>query len=174
MEPSPSKTSESEEDSAEEEESEEECENGEVTTSSHPTQQTLSKADNKVTLSIVAKKIPKVVRAPAALDDLQVGKRKRRRKCRYQFPEFAHPPGSTATPASLCSWAGHPGLPFSLGRMTGNTGASLTLWYNKHKQNSKPWGWPSIEFQHVYVILVLKGLWEGMNCIVLGVSYLST
>lgn len=82
MEPSPSKTSESEEDSVEEEESEEECDNGEVTISPNPAQQTLSKADSEVALSIVATKIPKTVLAPAALDDLQVGRRKRRRRCR--------------------------------------------------------------------------------------------
>ncbi|XP_014405096.1 PREDICTED: tubulin polyglutamylase TTLL13P isoform X1 [Myotis brandtii] len=82
MEPSPPKTSESEQDSVEEEESEEECDDGEVAISPNPAQQTLSKADNGVALSIVATKIPKIVLAPAALDDLEVGRRKRRRRCR--------------------------------------------------------------------------------------------
>uniref|UniRef100_G1PTD0 Tubulin tyrosine ligase like 13 n=1 Tax=Myotis lucifugus TaxID=59463 RepID=G1PTD0_MYOLU len=82
MEPSPSKTSESEQDSVEEEESEEECDEGEVAISPNPAQQTLSKADSGVALSIVATKIPKIVLAPAALDDLEVGRRKRRRRCR--------------------------------------------------------------------------------------------
>lgn len=83
MEPSPSKTSESEADCVEEEESEEEeCDDGEVAISPNPAQETLSKADTGVSLSIVAMKIPKIVLAPAALDDLEVGRRKRRRRCR--------------------------------------------------------------------------------------------
>ncbi|XP_015423219.1 PREDICTED: tubulin polyglutamylase TTLL13P [Myotis davidii] len=83
MEPSPSKTSESEEDSVEEEEeSEEECDDGEAAISPNPAQQTLSKADSGVALSIVATKIPKIVLTPPALDDLEVGRRKRRRRCR--------------------------------------------------------------------------------------------
>ncbi|XP_059534045.1 tubulin polyglutamylase TTLL13 isoform X2 [Myotis daubentonii] len=83
MEPSPSKTSESEEgDSVEEEESEEECGDGETAISPNPAQQMLSKADSGVALSIVATKIPKIVLTPAAFDDLEVGRRKRRRRCR--------------------------------------------------------------------------------------------
>nr|KAF6399270.1 hypothetical protein HJG59_010157 [Molossus molossus] len=85
MEPNTSKTSESEEDYVEEE-SEEECDKGEVIIFPNPSQQTLSKADqtigNGVALSIVATKIPKKVLAPADSEDLEVGRRKRRRKCR--------------------------------------------------------------------------------------------
>lgn len=87
MEPNPCKTSESEEDYVEEEESEEECVQGEATIPSDSPQQELSKADYKefgdgVPLSIVAKKIPKKIIAPADSDDLEVGRRKRRRKRR--------------------------------------------------------------------------------------------
>ncbi|XP_034880048.1 tubulin polyglutamylase TTLL13P-like [Mirounga leonina] len=87
MEPNTCKTSESEEDYVEEEESEEECVQGEATIPSDSPQQELSKADYKefgdgVPLSIVAKKIPKEIIAPADSDDLDVGRRKRRRKRR--------------------------------------------------------------------------------------------
>uniref|UniRef100_A0A8C0CCR9 Tubulin tyrosine ligase like 13 n=1 Tax=Balaenoptera musculus TaxID=9771 RepID=A0A8C0CCR9_BALMU len=86
MEPSTRKTSESEEDYGEEEESEE-CVKGEATIPSNPSQQALSKADchafrNGVPLSIVAKKIPKKIITPADPDELEVGRRKRRRKHR--------------------------------------------------------------------------------------------
>lgn len=84
MEPNTCKTSESEEDCVEEEESEEECVKEDVTVTSNPSQQALSKADcnafkNGVPLSIIAKKIPKEI-IPTDLDDLEVGRRKRRRK----------------------------------------------------------------------------------------------
>ncbi|XP_059035958.1 tubulin polyglutamylase TTLL13 [Mustela lutreola] len=87
MEPNTCKTSESEEDYVEEEESEEECVQGEATLPSDSPQQKLSKADYKefgdgVSLSIVAKKIPKKIIAPTDSDDLEVGRRKRRRKRR--------------------------------------------------------------------------------------------
>ncbi|KAB1257291.1 Tubulin polyglutamylase TTLL13 [Camelus dromedarius] len=87
MEPSTCKTSESEEDYVEEEGSEEECVKGEGTTPSNPSQQALSKADcnafmNGVALSVVAKKIPKKVITPADPDDVEVGRRKKRRKHR--------------------------------------------------------------------------------------------
>ena len=87
MEPTACKTSESEEDYVEEEESEEECDKEEVTILPNPSQQTLSKADcealgNEVALSIVATKIPKKDIAPADLDDLEVGRRQRKQKCR--------------------------------------------------------------------------------------------
>ncbi|XP_036909494.1 tubulin polyglutamylase TTLL13P-like isoform X1 [Sturnira hondurensis] len=87
MEPTTCKTSESEEDYVEEEESEEECDKEEVTIPPDPSEQTLSKADcealgNDVPLSIVATKIPKKDIAPADLDDLEVGRRKRKQKCR--------------------------------------------------------------------------------------------
>uniref|UniRef100_A0A8C8ZGP6 Uncharacterized protein n=1 Tax=Prolemur simus TaxID=1328070 RepID=A0A8C8ZGP6_PROSS len=83
MEPSTCKTSESEEDYVEEEESEEECVKEEATSPSKPSQQAFPKADcktfeNRVPLSIIAKKII----APTDTDDLEVGKRKRRRKHR--------------------------------------------------------------------------------------------
>lgn len=86
MEPSTCKISESEEDYVEEED-EEECDEGEVTVPSNPSQQTLSKTDcqafgNGAPLSIVATKIPEKLIAPADLDDTEVGKRRRRRKCR--------------------------------------------------------------------------------------------
>ncbi|KAM5206892.1 LOW QUALITY PROTEIN: tubulin polyglutamylase TTLL13 [Hipposideros larvatus] len=86
MEPSTCKTSESEKDYVEEEEYEE-CDEGEVTIPSNPSQQTLSKTDcqasgNGAPLSIVATKIPEKIIAPAVLDDTEVGRRKRRRKCR--------------------------------------------------------------------------------------------
>ncbi|XP_064336654.1 tubulin polyglutamylase TTLL13 isoform X3 [Camelus dromedarius] len=87
MEPNTCKTSESEEDYVEEEGSEEECVKGEGTTPSNPSQQALSKADcnafmNGVALSVVAKKIPKKVITPADPDDVEVGRRKKRRKHR--------------------------------------------------------------------------------------------
>lgn len=87
MEPSTCKTSESEDDCVEEEESEEERDQEGVTVPSNPSQQTLSKTDcqalgNGVPLSIVATKIPEKFVAPADLDDLEVGRRKRRRKSR--------------------------------------------------------------------------------------------
>uniref|UniRef100_A0A8C5ZZH5 Tubulin tyrosine ligase like 13 n=1 Tax=Marmota marmota marmota TaxID=9994 RepID=A0A8C5ZZH5_MARMA len=87
MEPSTCKTSESEEDSVEEEESEEECVKEEDTTPSNSSQQALSKADYKAfengdPLAIIAKKIPKKIIAPTDTDDLEVGRRKRRRKRR--------------------------------------------------------------------------------------------
>nr|XP_025748868.1 neugrin isoform X2 [Callorhinus ursinus] len=87
MEPNTCKTSESEEDYVGEEESEEECVQGEATIPSDSPQQELSKADYKefgdgVPLSIVAKKIPKKIIAPTDSDDLEVGRRKRRRKRR--------------------------------------------------------------------------------------------
>lgn len=87
MEPRTCKTSESEEEYAEEEESEEEGVKGEAAIPSNPSQRALSKADckpfgNGVPLSIVAKKIPKKIIAPNDTDDLEVGKRKRRRKRR--------------------------------------------------------------------------------------------
>ncbi|XP_062948021.1 tubulin polyglutamylase TTLL13 [Cynocephalus volans] len=80
------KTSESEEDYVEEEESEE-CVKEEVTIPSNHSQQTLSKAaykafENGVPLSIVAKKTPKKIIAPTDTADLEVGRRKRRRKRR--------------------------------------------------------------------------------------------
>ncbi|XP_019573591.2 tubulin polyglutamylase TTLL13 isoform X2 [Rhinolophus sinicus] len=87
MEPSTCKTSESEDDCVEEEESEEERDQEGVSIPSNPSQQTLSKTDcqalgNGVPLSIVATKIPEKLVAPADLDDLEVGRRKRRRKSR--------------------------------------------------------------------------------------------
>lgn len=87
MEPNTCKTSESEEDYVEEEESEEECVQGEATIPSDSPQHELSKANYKefgdgVSLSIVAKKIPKKIIAPTDSDDLEVGRRKRRRKRR--------------------------------------------------------------------------------------------
>ncbi|KAF0876236.1 TTL13 polyglutamylase, partial [Crocuta crocuta] len=83
MEPNTCKTSESEE----EEESEEECVKEEAAIPSKPAQQEPPKADSKefgdgVPLSIVAKKIPKKIIAPTDSDDLEVGRRKRRRKRR--------------------------------------------------------------------------------------------
>lgn len=87
MEPSTCKTSESEDDCVEEEESEEERDQEGVAIPSNPSQQTLSKTDcqafgSGVSLSIVATKIPEKLVAPADLDDLEVGRRKRRRKSR--------------------------------------------------------------------------------------------
>uniref|UniRef100_A0A2K6FV88 Tubulin tyrosine ligase like 13 n=1 Tax=Propithecus coquereli TaxID=379532 RepID=A0A2K6FV88_PROCO len=87
MEPSTCKASESEEDYVEEEESEEECVKEEATSPSKPSQQAFPKADcktfeNGVLLSIIAKKIPKKIIAPTDTDDLEAGKRKRRRKRR--------------------------------------------------------------------------------------------
>jgi tubulin polyglutamylase TTLL6/13 len=82
MEPSTSKTSESEEDDVEEEESDE-CVKEEATIPSNPSQQAVSKAfESGVPLSIIAKKIPKKIIAPTDTDDLEVGRRKRRRKRR--------------------------------------------------------------------------------------------
>ncbi|XP_027427058.2 neugrin isoform X5 [Zalophus californianus] len=87
MEPNTCKTSESEEDYVGEEKSEEECVQGEATIPSDSPQQELSKADYKefgdgVPLSTVAKKIPKKIIAPTDSGDLEVGRRKRRRKRR--------------------------------------------------------------------------------------------
>ncbi|XP_036045138.1 tubulin polyglutamylase TTLL13 [Onychomys torridus] len=86
MEPSTCKTSDSEEDYVEEEESEEECVREESTTP-NSSQQALAKADykefeNGVTLSVVAKKIPKKILSTADTDDLEAGRRKRKRKRR--------------------------------------------------------------------------------------------
>lgn len=86
MEPSTCKTSDSEEDYVEEEESEEECVREEATTP-HSSQQALAKADykefeNGVDLSVIAKKIPKKILSAAETDDLEVGRRKRKRKRR--------------------------------------------------------------------------------------------
>ncbi|XP_076792571.1 tubulin polyglutamylase TTLL13 isoform X2 [Arvicanthis niloticus] len=86
MEPNTCKTSESEEDDIEEEESEEECVREESTTP-NSTQQGLGKADykefeNGVALSVVAKKIPKKILSATDTDDLEVGRRKRKRKRR--------------------------------------------------------------------------------------------
>ncbi|XP_076980332.1 tubulin polyglutamylase TTLL13 isoform X9 [Tamandua tetradactyla] len=87
MELSTSKTSDSEEGSVEEEESEEECVKGNTTIPSNPSQEAMSKANykafgNGVPLSIVATKIPKKIIAPTDAEDLEVGRRKRRRKRR--------------------------------------------------------------------------------------------
>nr|KAF6410718.1 hypothetical protein HJG63_009161 [Rousettus aegyptiacus] len=87
METSTCKTSESEEDYVEEEESEEECHKGEVPIPSNPSQQAVSKTDckafgNGVPLCIIATKIPEKITTPADMDDLEAGRRKRRRKCR--------------------------------------------------------------------------------------------
>ncbi|EDL07023.1 RIKEN cDNA 1700111A04, isoform CRA_a, partial [Mus musculus] len=86
MEPNNCKTSESEEDDIEEEESEEECVREESTTP-NSTQQALRKADykefeNGVALSVVAKKIPKKILSATDTDDLEVGRRRRKRKRR--------------------------------------------------------------------------------------------
>nr|XP_048290869.1 tubulin polyglutamylase TTLL13 isoform X3 [Myodes glareolus] len=86
MEPSTCKNSESEEDYVEEEESEEECVREEATTP-NSSQQALAEADykefeNGVTLSVVAKKIPKKILSATDTDDLEVGRRKRKRKRR--------------------------------------------------------------------------------------------
>ncbi|XP_021023709.1 tubulin polyglutamylase TTLL13 isoform X3 [Mus caroli] len=86
MEPNTCKTSESEEDDIEEEESEEECVREESTTP-NSTQQALGKADykefeNGVALSVVAKKIPKKILSATDTDDLEVGRRRRKRKRR--------------------------------------------------------------------------------------------
>lgn len=90
MEPNACKTSESEEDDIEEEESEEECVREESTTP-NSSQQALGKADckefeNGVALSVVAKNIPKKILSTTDRDDLEVGRRKRKRKRRYLFP----------------------------------------------------------------------------------------
>ncbi|XP_040349559.1 tubulin polyglutamylase TTLL13 isoform X2 [Herpailurus yagouaroundi] len=87
MEPDTCKTSESEEDYVEEEDSGEECVKEEATIPSNSSQQELPKADYKefgdgVPLSVVAKKIPKKIIAPTDSDDLEVRRRKRRRKHR--------------------------------------------------------------------------------------------
>ncbi|VFV40748.1 tubulin polyglutamylase ttll13 [Lynx pardinus] len=87
MEPDTCKTSESEEDYVEEEDSGEECVKEEATIPSNSSQQELPKADYKefrdgVPLSVVAKKIPKKIIAPTDSDDLDVRRRKRRRKHR--------------------------------------------------------------------------------------------
>ncbi|GAB5572149.1 tubulin polyglutamylase TTLL13P isoform X1 [Prionailurus iriomotensis] len=87
MEPDTCKTSESEEDYVEEEDSGEECVKEEATIPSNSSQQQLPKADYKdfrdgVPLSVVAKKIPKKIIAPTDSDDLEVRRRKRRRKHR--------------------------------------------------------------------------------------------
>ncbi|XP_055479476.1 tubulin polyglutamylase TTLL13 [Psammomys obesus] len=86
MEPNTCKTSESEEDYVEEEESEEECVREEAT-SPNASQQALAKPDykeheNEVALSIVAKKVPKKTISITNIDDLEVGRRKRKRKRR--------------------------------------------------------------------------------------------
>ncbi|XP_031242971.1 tubulin polyglutamylase TTLL13 isoform X3 [Mastomys coucha] len=86
MEPNTCKTSESEEDDIEEEESEEECVREESTTP-NSTQQALEKDDykefeNEVALSVVAKKIPKKILSATDTDDLEAGRRKRKRKRR--------------------------------------------------------------------------------------------
>ncbi|OBS60696.1 hypothetical protein A6R68_08162, partial [Neotoma lepida] len=86
MESSTCKTSESEEDYVEEEESEEECVREEATTP-NSSQQALEKVDYKefedgVTLSVVAKKIPKKSISTTDADDLEAGRRKRKRKRR--------------------------------------------------------------------------------------------
>lgn len=86
MEPSTCKNSESEEDYVEEEESEEECVREEATTP-NSSQQALAEADykafeNGVTLSVIAKKIPKKTLSATDTDDLEVGRRKRKRKRR--------------------------------------------------------------------------------------------
>lgn len=85
MEPSTCKNSESEEDYVEEE-SEEECVREEATTP-NSSQQALAKADykefeNGVTLSVIAKKIPKKILSATDTDDLEVGRRKRKQKLR--------------------------------------------------------------------------------------------
>lgn len=87
MEPNTCKARESEEDDAEEKESQEEGVKGEATIPANPSQQAPSKSDYKalgtgVPLSIVAKKIPKKIIVPADSDDLELGRRKRRRKRR--------------------------------------------------------------------------------------------
>uniref|UniRef100_A0A8C3YL51 Tubulin tyrosine ligase like 13 n=1 Tax=Catagonus wagneri TaxID=51154 RepID=A0A8C3YL51_9CETA len=84
MEANTCKTSESEENCVEREESEEDCVKEDDTVTSNPSQQALSKADcnaskNGVTLSIIAKKIPQKIITP---EDLEVGRKKRRRKRR--------------------------------------------------------------------------------------------
>ncbi|XP_008047065.1 tubulin polyglutamylase TTLL13P-like [Carlito syrichta] len=86
MELSTRKTSESEEDS-EEEESEEECIKEEAPIPSNSQRQAPPKEDyrtfeNGVSLSIVATKIPKKTIAPDDTEDLEIGRRKRRRKRR--------------------------------------------------------------------------------------------
>ncbi|ERE79870.1 tubulin polyglutamylase TTLL13 [Cricetulus griseus] len=86
MEPSTCKTSESEEDYVEEEESEEECVREEATTR-NSSQQALGKTDykefeNGVALSVIAKKIPKKTISATDTDDLEGGRRKRKRKRR--------------------------------------------------------------------------------------------
>ncbi|XP_029808780.1 tubulin polyglutamylase TTLL13-like isoform X3 [Suricata suricatta] len=83
MEPNTCKTSESDK----EEDSEKGCVKEEATIPSNPSQQKLPKADNKefgdgVPLSIVAKKIPRKILAPTDSGDLEVERRKRRRKRR--------------------------------------------------------------------------------------------
>ncbi|XP_049761847.1 tubulin polyglutamylase TTLL13 [Elephas maximus indicus] len=87
MESSTCKSSESEEEYVEEEESEEECVKGEDTIPSNPSNEALSKADynvfgNAAPLSIIAKKIPKKTIVPPDPEDLEVGRRKRKRKRR--------------------------------------------------------------------------------------------
>ncbi|XP_004693060.2 PREDICTED: neugrin [Condylura cristata] len=86
MEPSTCKTSESEEDYVEEE-SEEERVQGEAPLPANPSQQEPSKPDSKapgngVPLSVVAKKTPKKSVGPLDSEDLETGRRKRRRKRR--------------------------------------------------------------------------------------------
>ncbi|XP_023566230.1 tubulin polyglutamylase TTLL13 isoform X2 [Octodon degus] len=83
MEPSTCKNSETEEDYAEEEESEEECAKEEASVFSNPLHQAFSEAGHKafgdgVPLAIIAKKII----APTDSDDVDLGRRKRRRKRR--------------------------------------------------------------------------------------------
>ncbi|XP_075413601.1 tubulin polyglutamylase TTLL13 [Tenrec ecaudatus] len=89
MEPSTSKNSESEEDYVEEEDSEEDCavKGEEDAIPSNPPQEEFSKADHKafgseVPLPVVAKKITKKIIAPPDPEDLEVGRRKRKRKRR--------------------------------------------------------------------------------------------
>lgn len=87
MEPNTNTNSESEEEYAEEEESEEECGKAEAAVPSNPPQQALSKTDykafgNRTPLSVVAKKMPQKTITPTEADDVEAGRRKRKRKRR--------------------------------------------------------------------------------------------
>ncbi|XP_060035418.1 tubulin polyglutamylase TTLL13 [Erinaceus europaeus] len=87
MEPNTNTNSESEEEYAEEEESEEECGKAEAAVPSNPPQQALSKTDykafgNRTPLSVVAKKMPQKTVTPTEADDVEAGRRKRKRKRR--------------------------------------------------------------------------------------------
>ncbi|KAM5291795.1 tubulin polyglutamylase TTLL13 [Ctenodactylus gundi] len=87
MEPSSCKSRDTGEDHVEAQQPEEECVKEEATAPPTTSQQAFSKTDhnaleNGVPLAIIAKKIPKKIITPPDTDDLEVGRRKRKRKRR--------------------------------------------------------------------------------------------